>query len=173
MSIDQRGFWYIVQAEGAEFLQPQQLIQNQTVNLVEYDGDGVVVHTTGGLTITADHVLCTFSVGVLQNTDVVFQPPFPHWKVDAIHSIDMVNRAFEFGIGTYRDLGYVHKDFPSVQRNFLVLNRGKHPMGYKKVSEMHCIRWGCMLRNKEADTLCGRAWIMSDPSRALESLLPR
>ena len=91
MSIDQRGFSYIAQAEAAEFLQPQQLILNQTVNLVEYGNDDVTVHTTGGMTITADHVLCTFSVGVLQHTDVVFKPSFPDWKADAVHSMEMVN----------------------------------------------------------------------------------
>lgn len=101
MSIDQRGFSYIAQAEAAEFLRPQQVILNQTVNLVEYGKDSVTVHTTSGLTITADHVLCTFSAGVLQNNDVVFQPLFPDWKVDAIYSIDMVSRTFEFEIGTY------------------------------------------------------------------------
>ena len=91
MSIDQRGFSYIAQAEAAEFLQSQQLILNQTVNLVEYGNDDVTVHTTGGMTITADHVLCTFSVGVLQHTDVVFKPSFPDWKADAVHSMEMVN----------------------------------------------------------------------------------
>ncbi|KAG8215246.1 hypothetical protein J3R82DRAFT_8795 [Butyriboletus roseoflavus] len=89
MSIDQRGFVYIAQAEAAEFLQPQQMIYNQTVNLIEYGEDSVTVHTTGGRTFTADHVLCTFSVGVLQNTDVAFQPPLPDWKVEAINSIEM------------------------------------------------------------------------------------
>ena len=92
MSIDQRGFVYIAQAEAAEFLQPQQVIYNETVNLIEYGENNVTVHTTSGLTITADHVLCTFSVGVLQNSDVVFQPPLPDWKIEAVNSIVMVSR---------------------------------------------------------------------------------
>ena len=91
MCIDQRGFAYIAQAEAAEFLQPEQVIYNQTVNLIEYGDDSVTVHTTSGLTITADHVLCTFSVGVLQNKDVVFQPALPGWKIEAINSIEMVS----------------------------------------------------------------------------------
>lgn len=91
MCIDQRGYAYIAQAEAAEFLQPQQVVYNETVDLIEY-GNNVTVHTTSGLTITADHVLCTFSVGVLQNSDVVFQPPLPNWKVEAINSIEMVSR---------------------------------------------------------------------------------
>ncbi|KAF8553640.1 amine oxidase [Imleria badia] len=89
LCIDQRGFVYIAKAEAAEFLQPHQVIYNETVNLIEYGKDVVTVHTTSGLTITADHVLCTFSVGVLQNDDVVFQPSLPDWKTEAINSIVM------------------------------------------------------------------------------------
>lgn len=92
MCIDQRGFKYIAQSEAAEFLQPQQLILNETVKLIEYGANNVTVHMTSGLTIIADHVLCTFSVGVLQNDDVVFQPPLPDWKIEAINSIEMVSR---------------------------------------------------------------------------------
>lgn len=125
MSIDPRGFVYIAQAEAAEFLQPQQLILNQTVKLIEYGEDSVTVSTDGGMTITADHVLCTFSVGVLQNTDVIFQPPFPDWKFEAINSIEMVSLALDLDLSTYRALGYFHKDFPSIQRDFLVPHAGK------------------------------------------------
>ena len=128
MCIDQRGYSYIAQAEAAEFLQPQQLILNQTVDLIEYGKDSVTVHTTGGLTITADHVICTFSIGVLQHANIDFQPPLPDWKIEAINSFEMVSRYLSSNLGTYRTLGYVHKDFPSIQRDFLVPNRGKHPL---------------------------------------------
>jgi len=125
MSIDQRGFVHIAQAEAAEFLHPQQVIYNETVNLIEYSGNYVTVHTTSGLTITADHVLCTFSVGVLQNSDVIFQPPLPDWKFEAINSIEMVSRALHLDLSAYRALGYFHKDFPSIQRDFLVPHAGE------------------------------------------------
>jgi hypothetical protein len=128
MSIDQRGFVYIAQAEAAEFLQPQQVMYNQTINLIEYGEDIVTVHTTSGMTFTADHVLCTFSVGVLQNTDVAFQPPLPDWKIEAINSIEMVSRVWSLNLNlnldTYCAPGYLHKDFPSVQRDFLVPHGG-------------------------------------------------
>jgi len=91
MSIDQRGMKIIVQAEGQEFLQPQQLLLNHTVATIEYDSDGVTVTITNGTVLTADYALCTFSLGVLQNDDVVFSPKLPSWKVEAISSIDMVN----------------------------------------------------------------------------------
>jgi polyamine oxidase len=90
MSIDERGLKVIVQAEAQEFLQPQQLILNNTVSKIEYDSDGVTVTITNGAVFTADYVLCTFSVGVLQNDDVVFEPKLPSWKREAISSIDMV-----------------------------------------------------------------------------------
>jgi polyamine oxidase len=92
MSIDPRGFAYIAQAEAAEFLQPNQLILNQTVTNIQYSEKTITVQTTGGKTITADHVLCTFSAGVLQNTDVVFEPALPDWKTEAINSIEMVSQ---------------------------------------------------------------------------------
>ena len=93
MSIDQRGLKVIVQAEAQEFLQPQQLLLNHTVAMIEYDSDGVIVTTTNGTVLTADYVLCTFSVGVLQNDDVVFVPELPSWKVEALSSINMVCRS--------------------------------------------------------------------------------
>ena len=92
MSIDQRGLKVIVQAEAQEFLQPQQLLLNHTVAKIEYDSDGVTVTITNGTVLTADYVLCTFSVGVLQNDDVVFVPELPSWKVEALSTIDMVCR---------------------------------------------------------------------------------
>ncbi|KAF8553637.1 amine oxidase [Imleria badia] len=122
MCIDQRGYMYIAQAEAAEFLQPQQVIYNQTVNLIKYDEDGVTVHTTGGMTITADHVLCTFSVGVLQNSDIVFQPPFPDWKIEAINSIEMA---------TYTKIFLQFNEtfwFPTEMGLYAAKQRGKYPV---------------------------------------------
>ena len=171
MSIDQRGFVHIAQAEAAEFLQPQQVIYNETVNLIEYGEDSVTVHTTGGMTITADHVLCTFSVGVLQNTDVAFQPPLPDWKIEAINSIEMVSRVLDLDLDldldTYCALGYLHKDFPSVQRDFLVPHGGKPLPRCNDISYPRRIRWDCMQRSKEEGIPSGRAWITLDSSPVL------
>ncbi|KAH7882158.1 hypothetical protein F5I97DRAFT_1931880 [Phlebopus sp. FC_14] len=122
MCIDQRGFVHIVQAEAAEFLQPQQVIFNQTVNLIEYSDDGVTVKTTGGMTFTADYVLTTFSAGVLQNDDVVFQPPLPDWKVEAINSIEMA---------TYTKIFLQFNEtfwFPTEMGLYADQQRGKYPV---------------------------------------------
>lgn len=173
MCIDQRGYAYIAQAEAAEFLQPQQLILNQTVNLIKYDNDSVTVHTTGGLKIIADHVLCTFSIGVLQHADITFQPPLPDWKIEAINSFEMVSRRLGSNLGTYGTLGYIHEDLPSIQRDFLVPNRGKHPLGHANTSKIRCTRWDCMLRSKEESIPFGKAWTTLDSSRVLASFLSR
>ncbi|PCH42978.1 amine oxidase [Wolfiporia cocos MD-104 SS10] len=89
MSIDQRGFKYFIQAEAAEFLQPEQVKYNATVTKIAYSSDGVDVTLASGEVLSADYVLCTFSVGVLQNDDVTFDPPLPAWKQEAIQGIVM------------------------------------------------------------------------------------
>ncbi|KAG1760260.1 hypothetical protein EDD22DRAFT_902258 [Suillus occidentalis] len=40
-------------------------------------------------TLTADYVLCTFSLGVLQYGDIAFKPTLPAWKMEAIQSMVM------------------------------------------------------------------------------------
>ncbi|GBE87489.1 hypothetical protein BKA93DRAFT_895621 [Sparassis latifolia] len=89
MSIDQRGFKYFIQAEAAEFLLPSQVMYDATVQNITYSSDGVEVALLDGTTLSADYVLCTFSLGVLQNDDVVFNPPLPDWKQEAIQSMVM------------------------------------------------------------------------------------
>lgn len=90
MSIDQRGFKLFIQAEAAEFLQPDQLMLNSTVTHIAYSSEGVNVTLADGNILLADYVLCTFSLGVLQNDDVTFIPPLPDWKQEAIQSMTMV-----------------------------------------------------------------------------------
>ena len=90
MSLDQRGFKYFIQAEAAEFLQPNQTRLNATVQNITYSDDGVSVTLAGGETLHADYALCTFSLGVLQHDDVTFEPALPDWKQEAIQTMDMV-----------------------------------------------------------------------------------
>lgn len=89
LSVDPRGFACIVQAEAATFLNTSQVLFNQTVENITYSQSGVTVQTTSGYNLTADHALVTFSIGVLQGTDVSFKPKLPDWKVEAISSIEM------------------------------------------------------------------------------------
>jgi len=89
LCIDQRGFKTIIQAEAADFLQPDQVSLNSVVTTISYDGDGVTVTLENGTNLTADYVLCTFSLGVLQYGDIAFKPALPSWKVEAIQSMVM------------------------------------------------------------------------------------
>lgn len=77
MCIDQRGFKILIQEEANEFLLPSQIRLNSTVETVSYSSTGVKVILKDGSSISGDYALSTFSVGVLQNDDVEFIPPFP------------------------------------------------------------------------------------------------
>lgn len=61
LSIDQRGFKTIIQQEAAEFLKPEQVLLNATVDTISYSGEGVSVNLTDGTTLSADYALVTFS----------------------------------------------------------------------------------------------------------------
>ncbi|KAG1748067.1 flavin-containing amine oxidoreductase-domain containing protein [Suillus lakei] len=89
LCIDQRGFKTTIQAEAAEFIQPKQVSLNSLVTMIAYSEDGVTVTLADNTTLTGDYVLCTFSLGVLQYGDVVFEPALPSWKMEAIQSMVM------------------------------------------------------------------------------------
>lgn len=93
-SIDQRGFKHLIQAEAQTFLSPAQTLLNATVRTIAYSDHGVVVTLANGTRITADYAITTFSLGVLQNDDVLFEPPLPTWKQEAIQSMTMVRFRF-------------------------------------------------------------------------------
>jgi len=77
MSIDERGFKTIIQAEAQTFLKPAQIFLNSTVKTIQHSDKGVSVTLSNGKVVSADFALCTFSLGVLQNDDISFQPPLP------------------------------------------------------------------------------------------------
>ncbi|KAI1795246.1 amine oxidase [Ganoderma leucocontextum] len=89
LSVDQRGFKTLIQAEAAEFLAEDQVRLNTTVSVIFTSNEGVAVMLSDGTTLSADYALCTFSLGVLQHDDVRFIPPLPTWKQEAIHSMAM------------------------------------------------------------------------------------
>lgn len=88
--VDPRGFRALIQEEASEFIQPQQLRLNSTVRTISHSKSGVRVTLSDGRILSAGYALCTFSLGVLQNDDVRFEPPLPVWKQEAIHSMSMV-----------------------------------------------------------------------------------
>lgn len=84
---------------------------------------GAQIMLADGSVLTSDYVLCTFSLGVLQHTDVRFEPPLPIWKREAIHSMTMVTIAYVAMIcaeAAESRLGHVHEDLPAVPREVLV-----------------------------------------------------
>ncbi|KAF8517406.1 amine oxidase [Hysterangium stoloniferum] len=89
--IDQRGFKTIALTEAASFLDrsDSRVLLGHTVTNIKYTSTGVTIHTQGGRRIEADYAICTFSVGVLQNDDVIFSPALPVWKQEAIDGMDM------------------------------------------------------------------------------------
>lgn len=89
---DQRGFNAMVVGEANEFLDgldDPRLLLNTTVRGLSYDTQGAVVEFEDGGCVEAKHVVCTFSLGVLQNDVVEFSPELPRWKREAIEQFQM------------------------------------------------------------------------------------
>ncbi|THH20703.1 hypothetical protein EW146_g738 [Bondarzewia mesenterica] len=74
LSIDQRGFSHLIKGEAAEFLTEKQLLLNSTVKSIKYSNEGVTATLVDGTKLSADYAILTFSLGVLQNDDVEFEP---------------------------------------------------------------------------------------------------
>ncbi|KAI0762492.1 hypothetical protein C8Q74DRAFT_1220446 [Fomes fomentarius] len=66
-----------------EFSHDNNVRLNATVNEIHRSKKGVTVPLADGTTLSADHALCIFSLGVLQHDDVKFVPA---WKQEAIHN---------------------------------------------------------------------------------------
>ncbi|XDG00984.1 hypothetical protein ABKA04_000599 [Annulohypoxylon sp. FPYF3050] len=88
---DQRGFNTWVIGEAYEFLKENdpRLLLETTVKTISYGSEGVIVQLEDGGCIEAQHAITTFSVGVLQNDVVEFDPPLPRWKREAIEQFQM------------------------------------------------------------------------------------
>jgi polyamine oxidase len=92
LTTDQRGFASIIQSEASEYLSEEQILLNATVKAIKYTNDRVWVSLLDGTSLSADYALVTFSLGVLQHDDVLFEPTLPKWKSEAIHGMAMVSR---------------------------------------------------------------------------------
>ncbi|CAF3949165.1 unnamed protein product [Rotaria sordida] len=89
--IDQQGFNILVRNEAKTFSTNENIMYNSIVKKVSYCDKSVVILLKDNTVITAEYAICTFSLGVLQNQDVEFVPPFPAWKQEAISSFKMAN----------------------------------------------------------------------------------
>ncbi|KAJ7760480.1 amine oxidase [Mycena metata] len=82
LCVDKRGFKHIIQAEAQSFLSTAHILLNATTT-------AVTIALVNGTKLSADYAITTFSLGVLQNDDVVFEPKLPSWKQEAIQSMSM------------------------------------------------------------------------------------
>lgn len=99
--VESRGFNAWLVGEASTFLDlpgnDPRLLLNTTVSRIEHSGSDVTVHLSDGECISAEHAVCTFSLGVLQNDIVDFEPRLPPWKREAIE---------QFQMGTYTKVFY-------------------------------------------------------------------
>ncbi|KAJ5242037.1 uncharacterized protein N7469_000364 [Penicillium citrinum] len=91
---DQRGYNHLINGEASTFLKKNdpRLQLNSIITNISYTDDGVTIHKDDGSCVRAAYAVCTFSLGVLQNSNVTFNPKLPYWKRTAIE---------KFSMGTY------------------------------------------------------------------------
>ncbi|ORY47647.1 amine oxidase [Rhizoclosmatium globosum] len=125
---DQRGYQHIVEEEakalGLGYGSDRLLLNKVVTEIVWAEGTSatdsamslqldlpiekqsrVTVKCKDGSSYTADYVICSFSLGVLQNHDVKFTPTLPSWKLQAIN---------QFHMATYTKIfiAFPHKFWP-------------------------------------------------------------
>lgn len=66
---------------------------NSIVNYIKYGPDGVEVRTTDGNIFHAKAVILTASIGMIKSGEIVFDPPLPVSKKDALRCIEMGDEA--------------------------------------------------------------------------------
>ncbi|XP_048240436.1 polyamine oxidase 7-like isoform X2 [Haliotis rufescens] len=91
--IDERGYEYILKTYAVDALTPndQRLHLNEVVTSINYSDTRVAVTTQSGKVFTANVVIVTFSIGVLQSGSVIFNPPLPDWKIDNLFRVRFEN----------------------------------------------------------------------------------
>jgi polyamine oxidase len=62
---------------------------NTIVSSVNYTDDSVTITMNDGSCVEADYAICAFSLGVLQQEVVDFEPALPYWKIEGIFSLQM------------------------------------------------------------------------------------
>lgn len=89
--VDGEGLGKIFIKQASEFLTENdpRLLLNTIVRNITYSDYGVRVDMEDGTCIEAEHAICTFSIGVLQNKVAQFHPALPRWKSEAIEGFQM------------------------------------------------------------------------------------
>ena len=123
---DQRGYAYLAECLGAEFLNDDRLRLNTTVNLIEYTDDCVCATDFNEVKYCANYGIYTFSIGVLQDEQInlKFEPDLPQYKIDAINTFSsaLYLKIFvEFNETFWDDVEYIgrtssdREDYPLFQ----------------------------------------------------------
>jgi polyamine oxidase len=81
----------MIESEAYTFLSPNdpRLRLSTNVTSITYSSYGVIIAMADGSCIQADYAISTFSLGVLQNDVVDFDPVLPAWKQAAIEGMQM------------------------------------------------------------------------------------
>nr|ACF82996.1 unknown [Zea mays] len=95
---DQRGYEAVVYYLAGQYLKTDdksgkivdpRLQLNKVVREIKYSPGGVTVKTEDNSVYSADYVMVSASLGVLQSDLIQFKPKLPTWKVRAIYQFDM------------------------------------------------------------------------------------
>lgn len=88
---DERGFACVLRGMCNSFLETDdsRLLLNKTVERIFYSDKEVQVFTESGEVFSGDFVVVTFSLGVLQQREVKFDPPLPDYKQMSIDKFGM------------------------------------------------------------------------------------
>lgn len=124
--VDQRGHSTWIKGEASEFLKKDdpRLLLSTIVDKITYSHDGVIVKNKDGSCVEADYAVVTFSLGVLQQDVVAFEPPLPDWKKVSIDA---------FLMGTYTKMFFQFNEtwWPKETEFFLYadpIQRGWYPI---------------------------------------------
>eukprot|EP01018_Ginkgo_biloba_P022621 Gb_35099 [translate_table: standard] len=94
---DSRGYEYLLHKIAEEFLKSEKgsiidnrLNLNKVVREIQYTNESVKVLTEDGSIYTANYIIVSTSIGVLQTKLIKFKPDLPQWKILSIFKWDMV-----------------------------------------------------------------------------------
>eukprot|EP01018_Ginkgo_biloba_P022622 Gb_35100 [translate_table: standard] len=94
---DSRGYEYLLHKIAEEFLKSEKgsiidnrLNLNKVVREIQYTNESVKVLIEDGSIYTANYIIVSTSIGVLQTKLIKFKPDLPQWKILSIFKWDMV-----------------------------------------------------------------------------------
>ncbi len=83
---------------------------NTVISQIKHSNKLVKVKTLSGEEYTAEHVLVTFSSGVLTSNLIKFKPQLPEWKMDSLNLVPMARHCkvfFKFPVKFWDDAHHI------------------------------------------------------------------